>query len=281
MRESENVDDRRRSGTKMVVGGGIGTLVIIILGLLFGVDPSALLQSQPGPGISVPAAHEGVDQTNDPREDRKAKFSSVVLANTEDVWSKLFARSGKRYVPPKLVLFRGQVESACGYASAAVGPFYCPGDSNVYLDLGFFDELAQRFKAPGEFAEAYVVAHEVGHHVQNLLGISDRVRAMRTRMSEREYNSVSVRMELQADFLAGVWAHHAQKMQNLLEPGDLEAGLRAASAIGDDKIQMQSRGYVVPDSFTHGTSAQRVKWFRRGFETGDMKYGDTFISPDP
>lgn len=281
MRESENVEDRRRSGTKMVVGGGLGTLVIIILGLLFGVDPSALLQTQPGSGISVPSAHDGVDQTNDPREDRQAKFSSVVLANTEDVWTKLFSQSGKRYVPPKLVLFRGQVQSACGFASAAVGPFYCPGDSDVYLDLGFFDELAQRFKAPGEFAEAYVVAHEVGHHVQNLLGISDRVHAMRQRMSEKEYNAVSVRMELQADFLAGVWAHHAQKMNNILEPGDIESGLRAASAIGDDKIQMQSRGYVVPDSFTHGSSAQRVKWFRRGFDTGDMKYGDTFNSPDP
>lgn len=281
MRESENVEDRRRSGTKMMVGGGVGTLVIIILGLIFGVDPSALLQTQPGAGISVPSAHEGVDQTNDPREDRQAKFSSVVLANTEDVWSKLFSRGGKRYVPPTLVLFRVRVDSACGFASAAVGPFYCPGDSKVYLDVSFFDELARRFKSPGEFAEAYVVAHEVGHHVQNLLGISDRVHAQRRRLSEREYNALSVRMELQADFLAGVWAHHAQAMNNILEPGDIESGLRAASAIGDDKIQMQARGYVVPDSFTHGTSAQRVKWFRRGLETGDMKYGDTFNSPDP
>lgn len=199
-----------------------------------------------------------------------------MLANTEDVWSELFTQMGRTYREPKLVLFRGEVESACGFASSAVGPFYCPADERVYIDLDFYTQLADEYGASGDFAEAYVIAHEIGHHVQKLLGISDRVRAMQARSSKVEANQLSVRLELQADFFAGVWAHHAQKLRHILEPGDIEEGLRAASAIGDDRLQKQSRGYVVPDSFTHGTSEQRVRWFRRGLETGDVARGDTF-----
>ena len=204
-----------------------------------------------------------------------------MLANTEDVWSTLFNQMGKSYREPKLVLFRGEVESACGFASSAVGPFYCPADEKVYIDLDFYNQLADEFGAAGDFAEAYVIAHEIGHHVQQLLGISDRIRAMQSRSSKVETNQLSVRLELQADFLAGVWAHHAQKLQHILEPGDLEEGLRAASAIGDDRLQKQKRGYVVPDSFTHGTSEQRVRWFRKGLETGDVAQGDTFSIDSP
>jgi predicted metalloprotease len=211
-----------------------------------------------------------------PEEEQRKDFVSVVLADTEAVWHKLFNQMGRNYEEPKLVLFRGRVESACGLASSAVGPFYCPRDHKVYVDLEFFEELQKRFGAPGDFAQAYVIAHEVGHHVQDLLGISDRVHAQQGRMSKAEYNQLSVRLELQADFLAGVWAHHAQKMRNMLEEGDIEEALRAAEAIGDDRLQRQAQGYVVPDSFTHGTSAQRVRWFRRGFETGDVDQGDTF-----
>ncbi len=209
-------------------------------------------------------------------EQRLGEFVSVVLADTEDVWNKLFAENGRRYVEPKMVLFSQSVQSGCGGASAAMGPFYCPPDQRVYIDLGFYRELQTRFRSPGDFAQAYVIAHEVGHHVQNLLGISDKVHAARSRVNERDYNELSVRLELQADFYAGVWAHHAQKYRKILEPGDIEEALRAASAIGDDNIQKQSQGYVVPDSFTHGTGEQRVRWFKLGFETGDMKKGDTF-----
>ena len=294
MRESDNVEDRRRSGgAKMAVGGGLGTVVIIVLGLIFGVDPSALLNSGAGGGGGIPGGlggledgssgggTRGVDQTGDLREDERGKLVSKILASTEDVWREILAKSGKRYEDPTLVLFRGNVQSACGLSSAAVGPFYCPGDSKVYIDLSFFDELDRRFAAPGDFAQAYVIAHEVGHHVQNLLGISDKVHAQRSRVSKAEYNALSVRLELQADFFAGVWAHHAEKRYRFMEQGDIEEGLRAASAIGDDKIQMQSRGYVVPDSFTHGSSAQRVKWFRKGLETGDLSQGDTFGAANP
>jgi uncharacterized protein len=200
---------------------------------------------------------------------------AVVLADTEDVWHEQFRKMDKTYKEPRLVLFSGQVESACGFANAAVGPFYCPGDQMVYLDLTFFDELKNRFRAPGEFAQAYVIAHEVGHHVQKLLGTSDKVHAQRG-LPKAEYNRLSVRLELQADFLAGFWAYHAQKSKQFLQPGDLEEALRAANAIGDDRLQKQARGHVVPDSFTHGTSAQRIRWFRRGFETGDFSKGDTF-----
>ena len=205
-----------------------------------------------------------------------ADFVSAVLGETEDVWREIFARSGQAYREPRLVLFSGAVQSACGFAESAMGPFYCPGDQKVYLDMAFFEELSRRFGAPGDFAQAYVIAHEVGHHVQNLLGITDRVHSMRARVSEAEYNQLSVRLELQADFLAGVWAHHAERARQILESGDIEEALNAASAIGDDRIQKRTQGYVVPDAFTHGTSAQRARWFRLGLETGDLSKGDTF-----
>ena len=287
-RESDNVEDRRgMPGGPMVVTGGLGTLAIILIALFLGIDPQALFGPggplQPGPGgpgggVQAPGprapgpgapAPEGAD-------DELKRFVSVVLADTEDVWNKLFRDMGRNYREPKLVLFNGQVQSACGFASAAVGPFYCPGDERVYLDLSFFNELATRFRAPGEFAEAYVIAHEIGHHVQRLMGITERVDRARTRMSKRDANAISVRLELQADFLAGVWAHHAEQARNILERGDVEAAIRAATAIGDDRLQRQSQGYVVPDSFTHGTSEQRVRWFRKGLETGDVDQGDTF-----
>ncbi len=216
----------------------------------------------------------------DPAEEERKEFVSVVLGYTEDVWEDLFRKMNKEYVKPKLELFRDATQSGCGNASSAVGPFYCPADQKVYLDLGFFQELKEKFKAPGDFAEAYVVAHEVGHHVQNLLGISDKVHAAQSRASKAEANELSVRLELQADFLAGVWAHHAQKIKSILEVGDVESGLRAATAIGDDRLQMEAQGYVVPDSFTHGTSKQRVRWFTKGLKTGDYSQGDTFNADD-
>ncbi len=274
-RRSDNVEDRR--GSPLRSGGaalGGGTIVVLLVMWLMGADPRALLQqlenSAPAPATtqSAPAPSAA--------EDEQGQFVSVVLAETEDVWREQFRAMGREYRDPGLVLFTGEVESACGMSSAAVGPFYCPGDSKVYIDLSFYDLLRQRFQAPGDFAQAYVIAHEVGHHVQNLLGVSDKVHAMRERMSEREYNQLSVRLELQADFYAGVWAHHAQKSKHLLEDGDIEEALGAASAIGDDQMQKQSQGRVVPDGFTHGTSAQRVRWFRKGFETGDLRQGDTF-----
>jgi predicted metalloprotease len=232
------------------------------------------LQNLPQPGGNVgpvvPGEQAGVD-------DEMKQFVATVLADTEDVWEKLFAEMNRRYEDPKLVLFSGRVQSACGMATAASGPFYCPADAQVYIDLSFYDELRNRFGAPGDFAQAYVIAHEIGHHVQNQLGLSDKVHQLRDRVSEEEYNRYSVRLELQADYFAGVWAHHAERMRNILEPGDLEEALNAATAIGDDRLQQESRGYVVPDSFTHGTSEQRVRWFRRGFESGDPAKGDTFV----
>lgn len=263
----------------MAVSGGLGILVLIVLSLIFGLDPRPLLNSSGGLGdLGVtPGPQPGANPV--PTEEEKRV--SVILASTEDVWTEIFAQRGERYVEPTLVLFRGRVESACGLAGAAVGPFYCPGDSNVYLDLSFFQELDRRFGAPGDFAQAYVVAHEIGHHVQNLLGINRQVDAMRGRLSQTEQNELSVRVELQADFLAGLWAHHANKTKQFLEPGDVEEGLRAAAAIGDDRIQMQSQGEVVPDAFTHGTSAQRLKWFRLGLETGDLARSDTFAVDQP
>lgn len=274
-RRSDNVEDRRGSplgGGRAALGGG--TIVVLLVMWLMGADPRALLQqlensaSAPATTQSTPAASAA--------EDEQAQFVSVVLAETEDVWREQFRAMGREYRDPTLVLFTGEVESACGMSSAAVGPFYCPGDSKVYIDLSFYDLLRQRFQAPGDFAQAYVIAHEVGHHVQNLLGVSDKVHAMRDQMSEREYNQLSVRLELQADFYAGVWAHYAEKSKHLLEDGDIEEALGAATAIGDDQLQKQSQGRVVPDAFTHGTSAQRVRWFRKGFETGDLRQGDTF-----
>ncbi|TMI95972.1 MAG: metalloprotease, partial [Bacteroidetes bacterium] len=209
-------------------------------------------------------------------DDERAKFVKVVLGYTEDVWDSLFVLQGKEYKKPTLVLFRSSVESACGLASAASGPFYCPGDEEVYIDLSFYQELEDRFKAPGDFAEAYVIAHEVGHHIQKLLGISDKMESLRQQLSEGQYNKYSVMLELQADFFAGVWAHHAQQMKNILDPGDIDEALNAAHAIGDDRLQKESQGYVVPETFTHGTSAQRMYWFKKGFDTGDMNQGDTF-----
>lgn len=274
-RESDNVEDRRRmSGGTMIAGGGLGTLVVILLiSLVFGVDPQKLIQQlpqgQPGGGAAQQAPL-------DPRQEEQAKFVRVVLADTEDVWTEQFAQMGKRYRKPTLVLFTGAVQSACGFASAATGPFYCPADEKIYVDLSFFDELQNRFGAKGDFARAYVIAHEIGHHVQKQLGYTDRVHAMRRRQSEEAANEQSVRLELQADFLAGLWAHHAQQMKQILEPGDIEEALTAANAIGDDRLQKQSQGYVVPDSFTHGTSEQRVRWFKKGFTSGNLGDGDTF-----
>lgn len=273
-RRSENVEDVRgaRRGPVMI-GGGFGLLVIIVLALLFGADPAQLLQQVGNPQQGAQQQERAPD---DPETKRMMEFVSVVLADTEDVWTELFRRSGRQYEAPKLRVFDGTVQSACGFANAAVGPFYCPRDQIVYLDLSFFQELDQRFGAPGDFAQAYVIAHEIGHHVQNQLGTMDEIDALRARMTKEEANELSVRLELQADFLAGVWAHHAQKARHILESGDVEEALEAANAIGDDRLQMQSQGYVVPDAFTHGTSAQRAKWFRRGLQTGDLSQGDTF-----
>jgi predicted metalloprotease len=274
-RESDNVEDRGGFGGRGVAIGGGVSLLGVILALLLGVDPRVIFQ---GGGGSVPVSYQ---QPQDPQaRDQQKHFVSVVLADTEDVWHELFRRMGRSYREPRLVLFSGRVQSACGLASDAVGPFYCPGDSQVYIDLQFFEEMKTRFRAPGDFARAYVVAHEIGHHVQNLLGVSQHVRAQQGRLSQAESNRLSVRLELQADFLAGVWAHHAQKTKHILQPGDLEEALRAANAIGDDRLQRQSRGYVVPDAFTHGTSSQRARWFRLGFETGNVnKMEELFTRP--
>jgi len=271
-RRSDNVEDRRGGpGGRIALGGGAG-LIILLVAVLFGADPRLLLEQLQ---VDSPPATTAPRAAN-PEEADLAEFVSVVLAETEDVWHRQFADLGRAYTEPRLVLFTDRVESACGYASAAVGPFYCPGDSKVYIDLGFYDQLHRQLGAPGDFAQAYVIAHEVGHHVQNLLGISERVSAMRARLSEAEYNRLSVRLELQADFFAGVWAHDTQRMKDVIEAGDLDEALNAATAIGDDRLQMRARGYVVPESFTHGTSAQRRRWFMRGYETGDVSQGDTF-----
>jgi predicted metalloprotease len=258
---------------KTMVGGGLGTLVILLIVFLLGGNPLDLLQN-------MPSAEEGsVGQAQSTAQyDSLAAFARVVIADTEDIWGKLFQDAGSRYVPPTLVLYSDMVQSACGYGSAASGPFYCPGDSKVYIDLSFYRDLQTRFEAPGDFAMAYVIAHEVGHHVQNLLGINDKVMAVRERVDERTYNKYSVAMELQADFFSGIWAHYDQKLNNVLEEGDLEEALNAASAVGDDRIQKRTRGTIVPDAFTHGTSEQRRMWFEKGFKTGDLNQGDTFAA---
>jgi uncharacterized protein len=275
-RRSDNVEDRRGiSAGQVAVGGGIGTiLIVLLLSFLTGADPRALMQrmqvAQPRAGQQKPAARS-------PEEEKQADFVKATLAMTEDVWTDLFARAGKKYQEPHLVLFSDRVNTeGCGLASTAVGPFYCPADEKVYIDLAFYDELKRRFKAPGEFAQAYVIAHEIGHHVQNLLGTSEKVTAMQRQVSETDAKKLSVMLELQADYYAGVWAHHAEKKKHILEEGDIESGLNAASAIGDDTLQRQAQGYVRPDSFTHGSSAQRVKWFRKGLVSGDITGGDTF-----
>ncbi|WKA58227.1 neutral zinc metallopeptidase [Planococcus shenhongbingii] len=269
---SRNVEDRRgSSGGKMIAGGGIGGLLIVLLVAFLGGDPGVLL-NELGTGAGTQSSEPYVETE---QEQELANFVSVVLADTEAVWSEVFAEQGLEYVEPTLVLFNGSVDSACGTAGAAVGPFYCPGDQKLYIDLSFYNELQQQFQAPGDFAMAYVIAHEVGHHVQNLLGIMEQVQPLRNQLSEEDYNKLQVRLELQADYYAGVWAHHAQGM-DLLEEGDLEEALTAASAVGDDTIQERARGYVVPESFTHGTSEQRKSWFYKGFEAGTIQGGDTF-----
>jgi len=276
-RRSENVEDRRGFHvSRRVAGGGIGTLLIVLVAMYFGIDPSIILnQSQlPIPGADAPT--QSAPYSASPEEKQLAEFVSVVLADTEDTWQTLFRGMGQTYQEPKLVLFSGSVESACGLASAAVGPFYCPMDQKVYIDLSFYSDLKNRFGAPGDFAQAYVIAHEVGHHVQNLLGIAEKVQSLRSRAGEAEANRLSVMMELQADCLAGVWAYHADRTRKILEEGDVEEALNAASSIGDDRMQRQSRGYVTPDSFTHGSSAQRVRWFKRGLENGKMGQCNTF-----
>jgi len=274
-RESSNVEDRRGLSPKGVIGGGIGGIAIILIVLLLGVDPSSLLQNLEMTDQTTTSNYQETAQ-----EKELASFVSVVLAETENVWHKIFSDMGRNYIEPKLVLFTGSVQSACGVAGASTGPFYCPGDQKLYIDLSFYDELQQRFKAPGDFAMAYVVAHEVGHHIQNLLGTMDKIQSLRSRLSEEEYNQYSVRLELQADFYAGVWAHYTDKLEGLLEEGDLDEALNAAAAVGDDNIQKQMQGYVVPESFTHGTSAQRKKWFYKGYTTGDIRQGDTFSARD-
>lgn len=270
-RGSENVDDRRgMKGGGVAVGGGIG-VIIVIVGLLFGKDLSGLVGQLPVSQGTQVEGKRGVPT------DAEGKFVSGILESTDSVWIAQFKDLGAGYERPTLVLFDDAVQSACGNASAAVGPFYCPGDHQVYIDLSFYNELKNRFGAAGDFAQAYVIAHEVGHHVQNLLGTSAKMEEARRRLSEVEYNKLSVKLELQADFYAGLWAHHAQNLKNFrLDAGDIDEALNAANAIGDDKLQKQAQGEVVPDAFTHGTSAQRMYWFKKGFETGDIKQGDTF-----
>jgi len=277
-RESSNIEDRRGvTGRRVAVGGGIGTLLLVAVVALLGGDVRQIL------GPLLETTPPPASQTSQPgnTEDKELRdFVAVVLGKTEDVWQDIFRKNGKTYREPKLVLFTDQVDSGCGFTGAAVGPFYCPGDEKIYIDLSFYNELRQRFKAPGDFAQAYVIAHEVGHHVQKLLGISGRIDQMQRRASEREANQLSVRLELQADFFAGIFAKYVND-KGILDPGDIEEALRAASAIGDDAIQSQTSGRVVPDSFTHGTSEQRLRWFRKGYETGDIRQGDTFNLPDP
>lgn len=276
-RQSDNIEDRRgmsvSRGAKIGGLSGLGLLAVVVIGMFFGIDPTALLQGGPeiqGPSVSV--QRSGPPAVND----EQRKFVAVVLGETEDVWQEAFQKIGRTYQDPKLVLFSNAVESACGIAGSAMGPFYCPPDQKVYLDLSFFDDLRTRFGASGDFAQAYVIAHEVGHHVQTLLGISQKVNELQSRVNTSQRNKLSVKMELQADCLAGVWAHQADKSRHVLEAGDIEEGLNAASAIGDDRIQRKTQGYVVPDAFTHGSSAQRVHWFKLGFELGNLQACDTF-----
>lgn len=279
-RESSNVDDRRGlSGGKIAAGGGVAGIVIYLLYTLLSgnnVDPSQIqqqLSEQTNQSSQLTPEEQKAD-------DERASFVKVVLAETEDVWNKIFNEKGQQYSEPALVLFRGVVESACGNASSASGPFYCPGDNKLYIDLSFYQDLQYKLNAPGDFPMAYVVAHEVGHHIQNLMGTADKVNRLRQQLSETAFNKYSVMIELQADFYAGVWAHHAQKMKDILDADDIDEALNAASAIGDDRLQKQATGQVMPDAFTHGTSAQRMYWFKKGYETGDIKQGDTFSSPE-
>ncbi|HQV08258.1 MAG TPA: neutral zinc metallopeptidase [Thauera sp.] len=281
-RESRNVEDRRGQGGRRLGGGGkigIGTIVLALIAMYFGIDPSVVLNTSE---MMSPPAVESTQpgQARSPAEDEMARFVSMVLADTEDTWGPIFKAGGAQYREPGMVLYTGATRSACGVGQAEMGPFYCPADGKVYLDLSFFNELGQRYGAQGDFAQAYVIAHEVGHHVQNLLGISDKVQQARQRVSEREANLLSVRLELQADCLSGVWANHAHRSRQVLEAGDVEEGLAAASAVGDDQMQKRAQGYAVPDSFTHGSAAQRVRWFRQGLESGELRACDTFSAPN-
>ncbi len=275
-RESSNVEDQRGGVSRRAVGvgGGLGTIVLVLAIYLLGGDPSAVLNNLQVNTPETASTYEGSAEENE-----LAKFVSVVLADTEDVWSDLLQKEGVEYRMPKLVIYSGSVESACGRSGGSTGPFYCPADEKVYIDLSFYNELQTRFKASGDFAMAYVIAHEVGHHVQNLLGVLGKVNALQSRLGEAEFNRYLVRLELQADYYAGVWSHFAERMK-VLEEGDIEEALTAASAVGDDRIQKNARGYAVPDSFTHGTSEQRSKWFYRGFKSGTIQDGDTFGAED-
>jgi predicted metalloprotease len=278
-RRSENIEDRRgmRVGGRAVAGGGIGIIVIALIAMFLGIDPGVVMQS--AQQVNVPAAPQQRVETKAPaRDDQMADFIAAVLGSTEDTWTAIFAANGRQYRKPVLVLFTGAVQSACGFAQAAVGPFYCPGDNKLYIDLAFYRDLQDKFRAPGDFAQAYVIAHEVGHHVQNQLGIAEQVRRAQAQVGERQGNALQVLMELQADCFAGIWAATANRNKRILEPGDVEEGLRAAAAVGDDNIQKQSRGYVSPESFTHGSSEQRMRWFKRGLESGDLKACDTFAT---
>ncbi len=271
-RESGNVEDRRGMAGPVAVGGGIIGIIVLLFNLFTGGDVDISQIQAPG-GSGAPMSTEAKAH-----EDEMARFVKVVLAETEDVWHKVFSDNGAQYQEPTLVLFNGAVQSACGSASSASGPFYCPGDHKLYIDLSFYDELSQRFGAPGDFAMAYVVSHEVGHHIQTLLGTTQKLAQLRQQLSQEQYNRYSVMLELQADFLAGVWAHHTAN-KNLLDADDIEEAMRAANAIGDDRLQKQAQGYIVPESFTHGTSEQRMYWFKRGYESGDIRQGDTFNDP--
>ncbi len=277
-RRSDNVEDRRGSrAVRGAAGGGLGILVIALIAMLFGADPFEVIQQM---SLETETSAPSGNAPGTRPTDEGGDFVSVVLADTEDTWHELFRQMGKTYNEPKLVLFSDAVKSACGFAQAATGPFYCPGDHKVYIDLSFYKALKEKFKAPGDFAEAYVIAHEVGHHVQTLLGILQKVHAARSQMSEADGNDLLVRLELQADCFAGVWANHADKARHVLESGDIEEALNAAASIGDDRLQKQSRGYVTPETFTHGTSAQRVRWFRRGFEKGTPDVCNTYQARD-
>ena len=279
-RRSSNVEDNRGSRIpRGVKGGGIGILLLALVGMYFGIDPAVILDVGESLQVSPPGASAPYEPSAEEKE--LADFVSVVLADTEDTWNEVFASANRTYVEPKLVLFSGAVESACGFAQAAMGPFYCPADSKVYIDLSFYQDLKADLKSPGDFAQAYVIAHEVGHHVQNLLGLSGKVASQRQNLSEVQYNKLSVKLELQADCMAGVWANHADRVRQVVEPGDIEEALNAASNIGDDRLQQRSQGHITPDSFTHGSSAQRVSWFRRGFQSGDLQSCDTFSGNAP
>lgn len=283
-RKSENIEDRRGATPRRgLVGGGLGTILLVLVAMYFGVDPSMLLNQG---GVAFDAGTDSTGRPPTAADTEMRDFVATVLGYTEDAWTPLFAQAGRTYRPPALVLFTGSVQSACGSAQSAMGPFYCPGDEKVYLDTSFFDELSRQFQAPGDFAQAYVIAHEVGHHVQNLLGVSGQVEAIQRQASKSEGNRASVRLELQADCFAGVWAHQTEKAQqsqfkSFLETGDIEEALQAASQIGDDRLQMQAQGYVVPESFTHGTAAQRSQWFRTGLQTGDVSRCNTFDGATP